>query len=239
MVISMKFISKALSICLCLLALNNLTGCYGNVKGSSDAVNENAESTEEVPEMSNPKEASEPEQSNVNIYSTSFDETVDWEGKEYVADGCSFTIPSSWDEYPENSTPPVIYFFTMSNQDLTLEPSNIVIENYATKKMENNSNLGDPEVQEAFYYYIEQTMLNSKTGLDDIKFSVWQASDRYIYIIEYDRYNEVGEYAAHQTCYFLVEYDAPIIIYATDLSSEIAPEVQQVAQQIALSFELQ
>ena len=180
--------------------------------------------------------ASEETAADSEIKETAFEEEIDFETNTFTDENLSYEIPVSWQEYPEMSQTSV-RFFTFTDADLDLMPSNVTVEVIGVTAQEDGfSNFGETTTYESFFGYISIMVLSSKSDLFNIQFSVWEASSRYVYIVEYDR--DIDGSIIHQTCYYPMGFNGPVTVYATDFGDDISPDVNEVARHIALTFSI-
>ncbi|MDL2218924.1 hypothetical protein LJC04_01100 [Ruminococcaceae bacterium OttesenSCG-928-O06] len=169
-----------------------------------------------------------------NITDVSFSEEVDWEDALYSDESYSFALPADWLLLGSGTQGTAeVYQFVAPNYQDTEFPSNVAVEVHgATHFFDSKEGLGERETQESFFAYIESVPISSTRT--DITYSVWEATDRFIYILEYTIARE--DISAHQTAYYVIGFDAPVIVYATDFSDASSPDVNEVARHIALTF---
>lgn len=160
---------------------------------------------------------------------------VTWEVQSVSKDDISYEIPTSWTSIPEMEQTG-ISFYTASDADITLQPSNIVVEVGGQSSIENDTmDYSDPEVQQSFFDFIQQSVLSTMEDVVNSEFSVWNYNDTFVYIVEYDR-SVTDTVQAHQTCFYPMGYSKTVVVYATDFNDEISPNVAEAAKAIVASL---
>jgi hypothetical protein len=171
-----------------------------------------------------------------DIQMVHYGESVDFETARVDFGELSYEIPAGWGERPEMTEgSPYARFYTAADADLSLKPSNIVVEYAKATDMPDNMDFGDKGVYESFFEYISEVVIPQRpSDLTNIRYSVWETSDSFVYIYEADIVDQDGG-LTHQTCCYPMKFGGSLIIFATDYADGAQPDVNAAARHIALS----